>query len=404
MPNSLNPPASSRHSVGLPNVRPLPGRILSLGILIAALALLTFASLASYTRKEIVGGYLSMAGGEPRLLAPTSGVITHLAPMGARLARGGIVATIGSDRQTSAGAVASLQSDAALSRLKLLDREIAMAQTQGERQGDALKSRIVQAQATQASALAESKARQSILDIAREALARQQPLVEKGFIAKAQNEQAHQALITLEAASDSAQREVSVAAEQVAVLRGELVALPDKLQIAASEKRRERSTLEGARTDLTAPQGTDVVAPVEAKISALGVTEGDSVRAGDLLAKLDPIGRPLEAVLLVPASAVARVKIGARVHLRLSAFPFQTYGPLEARVRAVDTAPLFSDETALVRGAPGESSVRVFADILPNSAYAALDLSSGMSFTAAVEVENRRIIAWMFWPLIKHFY
>jgi membrane fusion protein len=123
------------------------------------------------------------------------------------------------------------------------------------------------------------------------------------------------------------------------------------------------------------------------------------------LASLLPAGSTLQAQLYAPSRHIGQVRSGQAVRLRLEAWPHAKYGALAGRVLAVAHVPLAATELAslpLPGALPmGEPLYRITValDPLP-SAWADRPLATGLRLQADVLLERRRLIEWLFEPLL----
>ena len=149
-----------------------------------------------------------------------------------------------------------------------------------------------------------------------------------------------------------------------------------------------------------------VRAPQDGVLSAVLAEPGQAVSPSSALASLVPRGAVLQAQLYAPSSAVGFVRPGQAVRLRLEAFPYQKFGPLEGRVLQVSRTPLAAGEllSQPLAGAlpkrPGEALFRITVAIDDTSAaHWPQALAAGMRLQADVLLERRRLIEWLFEPL-----
>jgi membrane fusion protein len=137
---------------------------------------------------------------------------------------------------------------------------------------------------------------------------------------------------------------------------------------------------------------------------------GQSVSPASALASLIPAGAKLQAHLFAPSGAVGFVRPDQEVRLRFEAFPYQKFGHQGGHVLQVSRTPLAAPELAgLSLSAPtgaghsaepmfritvemDESQLRNFGGNQP--------LVAGMRMQADVLLERRRLIEWLFEPVL----
>jgi hypothetical protein len=156
---------------------------------------------------------------------------------------------------------------------------------------------------------------------------------------------------------------------------------------------------------------SEITAPMNVNVLANAVSMGSSVSEGQLLALLAPKQVPLQALLQVPADAAANIRPGQTVELRMAAYPFETYGPVQALVDHVDrTAMSAADAPRLNRATTTEpmvlatATLQLVPQISSDGQLHPIELHSGMKFRASVEVERRTLLSWLLWPLLRNFH
>ncbi len=117
-----------------------------------------------------------------------------------------------------------------------------------------------------------------------------------------------------------------------------------------------------------------------------------------------PAGSPLLAHLYAPSSAIGFVRPEQPVLLRYQAFPYQKFGHHEGRVLQVSRTPLQAGEVAALGTTPAEPMYRITValDRQSVSAYGEEQpLAAGMQLEADVLLDRRRLIEWIFEPVLS---
>jgi membrane fusion protein len=148
-----------------------------------------------------------------------------------------------------------------------------------------------------------------------------------------------------------------------------------------------------------------ILAPAHGVVAAVLVERGQTVAPGTTLATIIPNGGRLEAHLYSPSRAIGFVRAGQEVLLRYVAFPHQKFGSHRARIVAVARSPLSPAELGFV---PADGSreplYRIKVELAAQSiaAYGRQEaLQPGMQLEADVQLDRRRLIEWVFEPLIS---
>jgi membrane fusion protein len=138
---------------------------------------------------------------------------------------------------------------------------------------------------------------------------------------------------------------------------------------------------------------------------------GYSVTPATALASLLPSDAKLQAKLFAPSSAVGFVRPDQLVQLRYQAFPYQKFGHHAGQVLQVSRTPLHTTELASLplpeslKATPAAEPlypITVTLDQQSVQAYGqAQPLVPGMQLEADVLLDRRRLIEWIFEPLLS---
>ena len=151
-------------------------------------------------------------------------------------------------------------------------------------------------------------------------------------------------------------------------------------------------------------------APQDGALGAVMVAPGQGVTPTTPLASLTPPEARWQAQLLAPASVIGFLRPQQTVLLRYQAFPYQKFGHQPGQVLHVSRTPLSASELAglsLSHSAPGmtaaEPLYRVTVALDPQAVSAnsqTLPLAAGMQLEADVLLDRRRLIEWLFEPVL----
>jgi membrane fusion protein len=150
-------------------------------------------------------------------------------------------------------------------------------------------------------------------------------------------------------------------------------------------------------------------APEDGMVTAVVAERGQPVTPGVALASLLPADAKLQAHLFAPSSAVGFVHADQAVQLRYQAYPYQKFGHQAGQVMQVSRTPLQAAELAGLslpaRGGDGHEPlyrITVTLDHQAVQAYGrAQPLAPGMQLDADVMLDRRRLIEWIFEPLLS---
>ncbi len=140
-------------------------------------------------------------------------------------------------------------------------------------------------------------------------------------------------------------------------------------------------------------------APFDGVISGLVATAGQTVAAGSTLGSVVPSDSRLQAVLMVPSTAIGFIQPGQKVRISYDAFPYQRFGQYEGTVRSI------SQTDVPVQPSPNGDRravfmVRVTLASDQVKAYGTeITLRPGHTLTADIELDRRKLFRWMLDPL-----
>lgn len=383
---------------------PLPVRLLVLASLLAATLIVAYGVWGEYTRKEHVSGFLAPSQGLIRIHAPRIGiVVARRVAEGQAVRRGDVLFSITNEIATAqaGGAFATAQAQLASRRDNL------RAVIDNQRAADTL---ALEALATRVRSL-EAELGQAETQLALQArrvasaernLQRYRELVSARFVSDATMQQKQDELLEQQGALAGHTRSVTALSRELEDARGALrtARMRQPGNVAALE--REILEIEQQLTESEARREVLVTAPADGTITTVLTDVGQRVDADMPLASILPEGATLEATLLVPTRAAGFIRAGQRVALRYQAFPHQRYGHHEGEVLTIGRA-LIQPGDARLPATPGEPAYPVRVRLATQEVVAhgqAHPLQPGMLLDADVQIERRRLVEWMFDPLL----
>ncbi len=387
-------------------VRPLAMGLVTTGVVLMLVALLAFVFVAQYTRKATVSGVLMPDLGLIRIVPTASGsVLERRVREGQSVRAGEVLFVLALERSTlDAGTQAQVQrslDERARSLKESADQQqrlVAAQQATLERRLEALESELAQLD-TQAAVQRQQ------LALARDALRRLESLETDQFISTAQVQAKREELLGLQSAAQALERQRAGLQREQAALAGERRQLPLQARNAQGGIERDLAALAREAAEQDAARQVVIRAPQDGTVTALYAEVGQSVSASAALASLVPSGARLQAQLYAPSSAIGFVRADQPVRLRYEAFPYQKFGHREGHVLRVSRTPLAPSELAalaLPASADEASREALFRITVALDAPEGepLPLVAGMRLQADVMLERRRLVEWLFEPLL----
>lgn len=379
-------------------VRPVSLRVLTVLVVAAAIGVGTFLAAGHYTRKARVAGVLVPQGGVVELRAQHDGmVLERRVREGATVRQGDVLFVLALDRATAAGDTQAQVQRSLDERRRSLQTATQRARALLADQTAELGRRIADLERERGRHAERAELQRQRLALAEQALAQYESLRGENFIAPAQMRAKQQDVLEQRERLQALAQERAQHERELAALQAQLRELPLKGQAQQGEIDRELAALAEQSAESEARRSQFVRAPYDGVIGAVVAEPGQAVETSAVLASLMRADAPLQAHLYAPSSAIGFVRTDQAVLLRYHAFPYQKFGQQPGHVLQVSRTPLPGPAAA------GEPMYRITVALDRQSvdAYGAPQpLVPGMQLDADVQLDRRRLIEWIFEPLL----
>lgn len=372
--------------------------------LFALLAVMAIAYLVwgSYTRRVTVSGFILPGSEVLRLYVPQAGTVTRRhVQEGALIRKGARLFTVSGERHGTLGPALDKIAATLVERLQSFEfsmrqyRGLLQLQTQDLNQRLQLLDRETQ-QGQQELALLRRRQ-----DLARQTVQRYQQLAAAGFVSPLQLQQKEAGHLELEQSATTLARTLVALQRERAGLAAEQRALPLRQDAQEAELQRSTQALRQSLLENDVQRELHIVAPETGYITAIAAQPGSSVSPQRPLAILIPRHVPMEAQLFAPSRAIGFIRPGARVKLRLEAFPYQKFGHVDGTVAEVARTAMLAGEVPAL-GNMEEPLYRIRVALRKPSVLAygkETALLPSMRVSGDIMLETRRLYEWMFEPL-----
>ena len=393
-------------------IRPVSLAVLTTFVLAVVLAVGVVLVEGRYTRKAHVSGYLVPDKGVVRLLPQQAGtVLDRRVVEGQSVRQGDILFVLSTDRATLAGDTqATVQTSLAVRENSLRESARQKASLQQEvragfgRQVDELRRELTQLDA-------EAELQSQRLLLAQQAQARVESLHAENFISQAQVQAKSEEVLGVRAQMQSLLRQRSARLREIGALEAQQRELPLRTQALQGEIDRDLASLAQESAENQAKQRMVIRAPQDGVVTAVLADLGQAVSPASPVASLLPLGAKLQAQLFAPSSAVGFLRQNQPVQLRYQAFPYQKFGHHAGQVLQVSRTPLQASDLAALplpesmKSTPSAEPLYRITVVLDQQAVQAYGqaqpLSAGMQIDADVMLDRRRLIEWIFEPLLS---
>lgn len=390
-------------------IRPVSLALLTGFVVLVAAAVAAFLSLGEYTRKARISGYLVPDRGVIRLVTPQAAtVIESHATEGQAVRRGDVLFVLAVGQSTLSGDTqAAVQSSLAAREASL--QGAARQRNQLEQtQLAAIDQQVADMRRELGGMAVEADLQRQRLVLAQEALAQYESLRSENFMSAGQVRTKAEEVLAVKAQLQSLERQRSARLREIAALEAQRRELPLRTLTAQGEIDRDLAALAQQTAENEARQRIVVRAPQDGQLAGVLAAPGQNVTPAVALASLLPADAKLQAHLFAPSSAVGFVRPDQTVQLRYQAFPYQKFGHQAGAVAQVSRSPLQAAELAglplpSAMSSGSEPLYRITVTLNQQSVVAygeAQALSPGMQLEADVLLDRRRLIEWLFEPVL----
>jgi membrane fusion protein len=360
---------------------------------------LGFLALATYSRVETISGAIVVDKGIAAIVPTRPGVIADLAVReGQHVHAGDLLARVRSEEDLANGATAPQR---ILDSLDQQDRQLGnqadlvlnaaaadQARLEATVRGSRDEIRTIEQQMT---------AQQQLVALAANDLDQAESIAAKGFISrrdiddrKATLLARRQQLSQLEQAKAAKLTTISDAQRSIAQSKA-------SSQAQAVSVQSQRTQLQQQMAQYDAAQGYALTSPVSGTVTALTARLGQPAAQGEQLMVVLPDGGRTRVELYVPTSAAGFLKKGQEVRVAVDAFPYETFGTVQARITDISSTvvqkqgPNGPVPVYLVTAEFGRTRIQAFGKAQP--------LQPGMTLTARIVTRKQSLFEWLFEPL-----
>ena len=386
-------------------VRPISFALLTIFAVMFTAAVIVFAFSAEYTRKTHVTGYLAPDKGLIKVYAPQAGILIEKhVKEGQQVKRGDTLFVLSTERssresaETQAAAIEKLKQ-----RRASLENELAKQGAIDNIQVQSTQERTRGMEAELGQLRGEMGIQQQRVSSARENLARYRTLMKNQFVSAVQAQQKNEELLEQQARLQALLRTRTALERDINTLRHDVTSTDLRGSNQRSAIERDIASLEQELMEYEARRTIVITAPGDGVVTAILAERGQTAQLQSALLSILPTGAMLEAQLLVPSRAIGFIAAHQVVAVRYQAFPYQRFGSHRGRITAISRTLITSVDTQLPI-VPQEPVYRVTVALDAQSVQAynqEIALQPGMLLDADIWLDHRRIIDWVFDPLLS---
>ncbi|HEU5295224.1 MAG TPA: HlyD family efflux transporter periplasmic adaptor subunit [Burkholderiaceae bacterium] len=387
-------------------VRPVSMSVLVALLVAVAAAVGAWLVMGEYTRKAHVRGVLVPDRGWIRLVAPQLATVAERRATQGQIVRAGdVLFVLSLDAHAGDGSAQQRVQRSLKARQESLSETLEARQRLSREQEAVLTQRVAGLRQESAQIDKEIELQRQRLSLSQQTLVRLEALREERFVSTAQINNKSEEVLALRAQLVALERQRSTLGREMAALEGQRRELPLQERARAGELQRAAQVLAQEAAENDARHEMLIRAPQDGTLTTVLAEPGQTVSPDVALASLVPADTRLQAHLYAPSSALGFIRAEQPVRLRVAAFPYQKFGHQAGVVHQVSSTPLQAGELAALPLAvkPDEPLYRVTVNLERQSVLAygrEQPLAAGMQLDADVMLERRRLVEWLFAPVL----
>ncbi|MEP4889286.1 MAG: HlyD family efflux transporter periplasmic adaptor subunit [Aliiglaciecola sp.] len=362
---------------------------------------------SQYARKESVGGWLEPPTGVVKVFPETSSgrIEQVLIEEGQLVSQGQALAVIEGDRTLSSGS--SLQTTL-LREYKnqrlIIEAQLTRSEIINQIDTENTQSKLAALQEDISRLDAQIMTLQKRFSLVSSRYQNYQSMGKSGHISKSDLEQVLEQKLALQNQEQGLQREKISLNNEITTTENQLLTLPQNQLDQTNQLKSKLSDLALKIAQLNGQSRHVLKASRDGLVSNLLAQVGQQTNQNTPLLSIVPQASQIEAKLLVPVKAIGFIEQGQPIQIRYDAFPYQKFGLYQGTIISVSDAVILPNE---VHNAPvniQEPAYLVHAtlDSQSVSAYGKkLNLKSGMTLSADVQLGQRSLLEWIFEPLLS---
>ena len=384
-------------------LQPLSTKILTWFLAGVVAALIAFALLAGYVRKETAIGYLTPTSGTAKIFAPRNGTIRQVhVEDGAAVQEGQPLLTIDTDQIASDGSDVNVSLlDTLLAQKQILAKNVEAEEKRAGSEGERLSAVAAGLEAEISQLRAQLKLQNDRLEVANSDLNAGQQLHAKGYLTTVDLRRRQMAALEQQQVLSTLDQQIAAKQNQLIETRSTLSQLPTVMAQKVQVLRNDLSAADQRIAEIQGRRAYVIRAPVAGRVSTLQATVGQNANPQRLQLEIIPEEATLQAELFITARAIGFVEPGQPVRLLFEAFPYQHFGTYRGQVVKVSQTILTSSDT----GGPiklNEPAYRVIASLERQDIDVhgkKIALQPDMLLKADILLEWRSLMNWLLSPL-----
>lgn len=367
------------------------------------MVIVIYVSMASFSRKETVKGYLTPKTGVVKVFSNKIGIVDKIyVKEGDVVKSGAALLKVRHSQNLATGAELSAElTNELINQINTLQQEHDANKVLSSNESQRLVHQASRVE-TQIKTIIDAKEiNKRKLILKSEKLEKNKHLLKKGYISFNQLDAIEEEHLDVLSEKSNLNRDLVRLKSELDIIRSELNTHPEQLLVRQSIIKRKISELRSQITVLSEQFEFIKTAPESGIVTAIQPTEGERIDSNTPLLSIIPVDTPLEIELLLPTRSAGFVSIGDIVNVRFDAFPYQKFGFTYGKVINIDKSIILPSDKILpinineamyrVRATLNKQSIQAYGKNFP--------LKIGMLADADIVLESRSLLEWLLDPI-----
>jgi membrane fusion protein len=372
---------------------PISWQVIAYGMVTITIAFLVFISLASYARIATAEGVIESSSGTVRIATERSGIISRLlVKEGQFVKKGQPLAIIRHETITAQGSLESQRIEAAEQERLSLEAKAPSLRIAAEARMGALNAEIRSAQTDQIELGKQIEQQRQLVASAEQDLAKVREVAARGFISQRDIRIREESLVNRRQELSRLNQARSAASSAEASARQRISQEQADMMVQMNDIQGAKAALAGRNAQDENAKETILLATADGIVIGPAIT-GQQVPENYPIMDIIPDGGKLQVRMNIPSEAVATVSEGQTARVSIDAFPYQTYGTIEARLTQVSTAAVETEKGSAFVALAGLKQKEIV------SYGKSRPLRPGMKVTARIKTMERTLAQWLLDPI-----
>jgi membrane fusion protein len=385
--------------------QPVSLRHFTVALVVVMILLILYLSLATYTRKETVVGFLKPEGGVVQVFAPQTGRVVELYVEGGTMVKeGDPLMRLRSDITLEDGqSVARVMTDLLKDQKDRLQLRIERQQEQRESQRRYLQQSIAgikdQLQKKESQILLQNER----VEVTREDYESLGEMMRNNMVSSDYVRSRQQSFLEAREEQEALQQSIIAEKGRLDKVLYDLSSLDADVENEIDRLRSDINSLEQRIAKESGIDGTIIRAPAAGYVTSMQASAGNRVQMDRPLMAILPEGASLQIELLLPTHAIGFVTEQLEINIRYHAFPYERFGAHQGKIVNVSRtvlspheliAPMNVDQPVyLATATPDQQVISAYGETLP--------LRAGMTLDADIRLDERPLYQWLLRPLLS---